>query len=131
MVSPLAQPDLFDEALARQAHRLRGIRIRSGVTMRPRAVLEVDLSRCERARPSSTVASTTSAIGGAAPGSMTAKVLAPRFHEPPTSILVSGAIQGLSPDVLNIGRNRELPGHKTQMPLSAKRASFPSIMVSG
>jgi hypothetical protein len=52
---------------------------------------------------------------------MTAKVLAPRFREPPTGFC---AIQGLSPDVLNIGRHRELPGRKTQMSLSAYRSAW-------
>ncbi len=38
----MGQPDLFDRALAARAPELRAVRIRSCLTMRPRAVLEVD-----------------------------------------------------------------------------------------
>jgi len=38
----LGQPDLFDAALADRRAGLHGVKIRSGVTMRPRAVLESD-----------------------------------------------------------------------------------------
>jgi acyl-CoA hydrolase len=38
----LAQPDEFDRALAQRAGELRHVRIRSALTMRPRAVLEAD-----------------------------------------------------------------------------------------
>jgi acyl-CoA hydrolase len=38
----LAQPDEFDRALAQRAHELHHVRIRSALTMRPRAVLEAD-----------------------------------------------------------------------------------------
>lgn len=38
----LAQPDAFDIALARRAHELEGVRIRSALTVSPRAVLEAD-----------------------------------------------------------------------------------------
>jgi len=38
----LSQPDLFDRALAARAAELRGVRIRSCLTLRPRAVLEAD-----------------------------------------------------------------------------------------
>ena len=38
----LGQPDLFDQALAARRGELRGVKIRAGVTQRPRAVLETD-----------------------------------------------------------------------------------------
>jgi len=38
----VAQPDVFDIALARRVQDLRGVRIRNCITMRPRAVLECD-----------------------------------------------------------------------------------------
>lgn len=38
----MGQPDLFDRALAARAAELRGVKIRSCLTMRPRAVLECD-----------------------------------------------------------------------------------------
>jgi acyl-CoA hydrolase len=38
----LAQPDAFDRALAARAAELRGVKIRSALTVRPRAVLDVD-----------------------------------------------------------------------------------------
>ena len=38
----LAQPDSFDNALAARAAELRDVKIRSAITTRPRAVLEVD-----------------------------------------------------------------------------------------
>jgi acyl-CoA hydrolase len=38
----MGQPDLFDQALARRTDELRGVKIRSCLTMRPRAVLEAD-----------------------------------------------------------------------------------------
>jgi len=38
----MGQPDLFDRALAARAPELRGVKIRSCLTMRPRAVLEAD-----------------------------------------------------------------------------------------
>jgi len=38
----LGQPDVFDKALAQRTAELRDIRIRSGLTMRPRAVLDAD-----------------------------------------------------------------------------------------
>jgi acyl-CoA hydrolase len=38
----LCQPDLFDKALAARAEALHGVKIRSCLTMRPRAVLEND-----------------------------------------------------------------------------------------
>ncbi len=37
-----AQPDVFDRALAARASDLRGVKIRSGLALRPRAVLEAD-----------------------------------------------------------------------------------------
>jgi acyl-CoA hydrolase len=40
--SLLGQPDVFDRALAARKHELRGVRIRSNFTMRPRAVIEAD-----------------------------------------------------------------------------------------
>src|SRR6185436_19370434 len=36
----VGQPDLFDQALARRKHELRGVKIRAVITMSPRAVLE-------------------------------------------------------------------------------------------
>ncbi len=38
----MGQPDLFDRALAARKDELRGVKIRSALTMRPRAVLEAD-----------------------------------------------------------------------------------------
>jgi acyl-CoA hydrolase len=38
----MGQPDLFDQALAARASDLQGVKIRSALTLRPRAVLEVD-----------------------------------------------------------------------------------------
>lgn len=38
----LAQPDVFDAALARRASELRGVKIRACLSTRPRAVLEAD-----------------------------------------------------------------------------------------
>jgi acyl-CoA hydrolase len=38
----LAQPEAFDRALARRAGQLQGVKIRSALTVRPRAVLEAD-----------------------------------------------------------------------------------------
>jgi acyl-CoA hydrolase len=38
----LCQPDVFDEALAARIHELTNVKIRSCLTMRPRAVLEAD-----------------------------------------------------------------------------------------
>jgi acyl-CoA hydrolase len=38
----LCQPDVFDTALAARGHELRGVKIRSCLSMRPRAVLESD-----------------------------------------------------------------------------------------
>jgi acyl-CoA hydrolase len=38
----LGQPDLFDQALGARAAELRGVKIRAALTMRSRAVLEVD-----------------------------------------------------------------------------------------
>jgi acyl-CoA hydrolase len=38
----VGQPDLFDQALAARAHQLRGVKIRSCLTLRPRAVVECD-----------------------------------------------------------------------------------------
>ncbi len=38
----MGQPDLFDAALAARAGELRGVRIRSCLTLRPRAVLDAD-----------------------------------------------------------------------------------------
>jgi acyl-CoA hydrolase len=38
----LAQPDVFDRALGRRARELHHVRIRSALTLRPRAVLEAD-----------------------------------------------------------------------------------------
>ena len=40
--SSLGQPDVFDAALAQRASELRGVKIRSCLTVRPRAVLEAD-----------------------------------------------------------------------------------------
>ena len=40
----LGQPDLFDRALAARKDELRGVKIRSCLTLRPRAVLEADAS---------------------------------------------------------------------------------------
>ena len=40
--SNLGQPDLFDRALGARAKELRGVRIRSCLSLRPRAVLEAD-----------------------------------------------------------------------------------------
>ena len=40
----LCQPDLFDQALARRAAELRGVRIRAWLSLAPRAVLEGDPS---------------------------------------------------------------------------------------
>ena len=36
------QPDVFDEALAARKAELRNVKIRSAITMKPRAVLEAD-----------------------------------------------------------------------------------------
>jgi acyl-CoA hydrolase len=41
----LAQPDVFDRALAERKAELRGVKIRSCISTRPRAVLEVDPQR--------------------------------------------------------------------------------------
>src|SRR3984885_15822053 len=38
----LAQPDAFDRALAARASELRQVKIRSALTVRPRAVLDAD-----------------------------------------------------------------------------------------
>ncbi len=38
----LGQPDLFDAALAARRHELRSVKIRAGLSMKPRAVLECD-----------------------------------------------------------------------------------------
>ena len=38
----LCQPDLFDQALARRKHTLRDVRIRSCLSLTPRAVIEAD-----------------------------------------------------------------------------------------
>src|SRR5215475_676313 len=38
----MGQPDLFDRALAARARELHGVKIRSCLTLRPRAVLEAD-----------------------------------------------------------------------------------------
>src|SRR5512140_2424197 len=38
----MGQPDLFDRALAARAAELRDVKIRAALTLRPRAVLEVD-----------------------------------------------------------------------------------------
>jgi acyl-CoA hydrolase len=38
----MGQPDLFDQALAERAPELRGVKIRTAFSMRPRAVLDVD-----------------------------------------------------------------------------------------
>jgi len=38
----LGQPDVFDKALALRTAELRDIRVRSGLTMRPRAILDAD-----------------------------------------------------------------------------------------
>jgi len=40
----MGQPDLFDRALADRASELRGVKIRGCLTLRPRAVLDVDRS---------------------------------------------------------------------------------------
>ncbi len=40
----MGQPDLFDQALAARALELRGVKIRTAFSMRPRAVLDVDLT---------------------------------------------------------------------------------------
>jgi acyl-CoA hydrolase len=40
--SSIGQPDAFDTALAARAHELSGVKIRSTLTVRPRAVLEAD-----------------------------------------------------------------------------------------
>lgn len=42
--STLCQPDVFDRALAARKEDLRGVKIRSTISMRPRAVLEADPS---------------------------------------------------------------------------------------
>ena len=41
----LSQPDVFDRALADRKHELREVKIRSCLSLRPRAVLEVDPRR--------------------------------------------------------------------------------------
>jgi acyl-CoA hydrolase len=38
----LAQPDAFDLALAARALELRHVKIRAALTMRPRAILDID-----------------------------------------------------------------------------------------
>jgi acyl-CoA hydrolase len=38
----MGQPDRFDRALAARAAELRGVKVRSAFSMRPRAVIEVD-----------------------------------------------------------------------------------------